>query len=110
MYGETTAHRVACKNNPIQRMAEQQRDLLRHQQSRTDPEYRMAEQQTNITCRQQVCGSRQPSFRVLHYEPANFLNTTDIGTLGVQCSDCGALNFEKETDSMCYSKGKVQLR
>ena len=109
MYGETTAHRVACKNNPIQGMAEQHRDLLRHQQSRADSEYRMAEQQTNTTRRQQVRDNRQPSFRALNYKPANFLNTTDIGTLGVQCSDCGALKFEKETDSMCCSKVKVQL-
>ena len=69
----------------------------------------MAEQQTNTTRRQQVRGTRQPSFRGLHYEPANFLNTTDIGTLSVQCSDCGALKFEKETNSVCCSKGKVQL-
>ena len=29
--------------------------------------------------------------------------------LSLQCSNCGALKFEKETDSLCCSKGKVQL-
>ena len=59
--------------------------------------------------RQHARNSREPSFRALYYEPDNFYNTTDIGTLSLQCSDCGALKFEKETDSLCCSKGKVQL-
>ena len=29
--------------------------------------------------------------------------------LSAHCSNCGALKFEKETDSLCCSKGKIQL-
>ena len=53
--------------------------------------------------------SRQASFRALSYQPEHFYNTTDIGTLSLQCSNCGALKFERETDSLCCSKGNVQL-
>ena len=98
-----------ARENPVRRMEEQQRDLLRHQGARSDLDYQIAEQKVNTTHRQQVHSSRQANFRALHYEPENFYNTTDIGTLSLQCSDCGALKFEKETDSMCCSKGKVRL-
>ena len=59
--------------------------------------------------RQQVRSSRQASFRALHYQPDNFYNTTDIGTVSLRCSNCGTLKFEKETDSLCCSKGNVRL-
>ena len=29
--------------------------------------------------------------------------------MNVQCSDCGILKFDKETDRLCCSKGKVKL-
>ena len=32
-----------------------------------------------------------------------------VGTMSLQCSNCGALKFDKETDGLCCSKGKVQL-
>ena len=54
-------------------------------------------------------GSGQASIRALIYQPENFCNTTNIGTLSLQYSNCGALKFERETDSLCCSKGDVQL-
>ena len=104
----TIAHRVACED-PAQRYEEQQRDLQRHRDTRSDPESRTREQQLNNVRRQQIRSGRQPSFRALHYRPDNFCNTTDIRTLSLKCSNCGALKFDKETDSLCCSKGKVQL-
>ena len=44
--GDTTAHRVACED-PAQRMQEQQRDLLHHRETISDPQTRSAEQQMN---------------------------------------------------------------
>jgi len=58
---------------------------------------------------QQVRGSRQASFRVLHCQPENFYNITNIGTLSVQYFNCGTLKFDKEKDSLCCLKGNVQL-
>ena len=29
--------------------------------------------------------------------------------MSLQCSNCGALKFDKETDGLCYSEGKVKL-
>ena len=98
-----------ARENPVQRMEEQQRDLLQHRRARSDPEYQTHEQHINNMRRQQVCSSRQASFRALSYQPEHFYNTTDIGTLSLQCSNCGALKFERETDSLCCSKGNVQL-
>ena len=40
--------------------------------------------------RQQVRYSRGASFRALNYKPNTFHNATDIGTMNVQCSNCGA--------------------
>ena len=102
------AHRVA-RRNPAVRMLEHQRDLQHHQEARSDPEYRISEQMTNNRRRQQVLHSRDASFRALNYEPDTFHNTTDIGSMSWQCSNCGALKFNKETDGLCCSKGKVQL-
>ena len=102
------AHRVA-RRNPAVRMLEHQRDLQHHQEARSDPEYRTSEQLTNNRRRQQVRHSRDTSFRALNYEPDTFHNTTDIGSMSWQCSNCGALKFNKETDGLCCSKGKVQL-
>ena len=59
--------------------------------------------------RQQVRSSKQPSFRALNYQADNFYNTTDVGSLSIECSNCGAFKFHKETDSLCCSKGNVQL-
>ena len=63
----------------------------------------------NNTRRQQVSASRLPSLMAINYQPATFYNTTDIGTLSVECSHCGALKFPGETESFCCSKGNVQL-
>ena len=82
---------------------------MQHREARSDPEYQTCEQHINNMRRQQVRSSRQASFRVLSYQPEHFYNTTDIGTLSLQCSNCGALKFERETDSLCCSKGNVQL-
>ena len=46
---------------------------------------------TNNMHRQQVRHCRDASLRVLHYEPNTFRNTTGIGTMNLQCSNCGAL-------------------
>ena len=108
MYGDTIAHRVAWEN-PVRRTEEQQRDRLHHREARSDPEYQSHEQHMNNMRRQQVRGSRQASFRALHYQPENFYNTTNIGSLTAQCSNCGALKFDKETDGLCCLKGNVQL-
>ena len=98
-----------AREDPAQRYDEQQRDLQHHREARSDPQYQAREQQINNTRRQQARGSRQASFRALHYQPHNFYNTTGISTMTLRCSTCGALKFEKETDSLCCSKGKVQL-
>ena len=90
-------------------MLERQRDLQHHQEARSDPEYRTSEQLTNNRHRQQVRHGRDASFRALNYEPNTFHNTTDLGTMSLQCSNCGALKFDRETDRLCCSKGKVQL-
>ena len=82
---------------------------MHHREARSDPQYQAREQQINNTRRQQVRSSRQASLRALQYQPQNFYNTTDIGTMSLQCSNCSALKFEKETDSLCCSKGNVQL-
>ena len=50
-----------------------------------------------------------PSFRALHYQSDNFYNTTDVGALSALCSNRDTLKFDKETDLLCCSKGKVQL-
>ena len=107
-HGNIIAHREA-REDPAQRYEEQQRDLQHHRNTRSDPESRAREHQQNNARRQQIRSGRLPSFRALHYQPDNFYNTTDIGTLSLQCLNCGALKFEKETDSLCCSKGKVQL-
>ena len=104
----TIVHRAA-REDPAQRYEEQQRDLQHHRDTRSDPESCAREHQLNNARRQQIRSGRLPSFRALHYQPDNFSNTTDIGTLSLQCSNCGTLKFEKETDSLCCSKGKVQL-
>ena len=59
--------------------------------------------------RQQVSASTRFSFRILNYQPDNFTNTNDVGTLSVKCAQCGALKFEGDTESFCCLKGNVQL-
>ena len=56
-----------ARENPVQRMEEQQQDLLQHREARSDPEYQTREQQINNMQRQQVRSSRQASFRALSY-------------------------------------------
>ena len=102
------AHRVA-RSNPAVRMLEHQRDLRHRQEARSDPEYRTSEQLANNRRRQQVRHGRDASFRALNYEAETFHNTTGIGTMSSQCLNCGALKFNKETDGLCCSKGKVEL-
>ena len=103
----TAAHRVSRENPDIRRQ-EQQRDLQQHRVARSDPQYR-AQEQINNARRQQVRDSRQASFRALNYNADSFYNTTDVGTLSVQCSNCGAIKFPMETESLCCLKGSVQL-
>ena len=98
-----------AREDPAQRYEEQQRDLQHHRDTRSDSESHAREQQLNNLRRQQVRSGRPPSFRALNYQPDNFYNTTDVGMLSSRCSNCGAFKFEKETDSLCCSKGKVQL-
>ena len=104
----TAAHQVA-RTDPVTRMNEQRSDQERRREARADPQYRTIEQQTNNTRRQQVHEGRQASLRALNYQPDNFLNTTSVGLLNVQCQKCGALKFNKETEGLCCSKGKVKL-
>ena len=52
-----------ARDNPVQRMEEQQQDLLHRRQLRSDPEYQAHELQLNNMRRQQVCGNRQATFR-----------------------------------------------
>ena len=57
---------------------------------RADPQYHTAEQQVANTRRQQVRANTHPNFRGLNYEPHNFVTMTDVGTLNVEYSHCGA--------------------
>ena len=105
---DTAAHRVA-RRDPVTRIIEQQSDQQRRRASRTDPQYRAIEQQTNNTRRQQVREGRRASLQALNYQADNFLNTTSVGLLNVQCQKCDALKFNKETEGLCCSKGNVKL-
>ena len=104
----TVAHRVA-RTDPVTQMDEQQSDQQRRREARMDPQYRVTEQQTNNTRCQQVREGRQASFRALNYQANNFLSTTSVGLLNVECLKCGALKFSKETEGLCCSKGNVKL-
>ena len=84
------------------------RNTATHQLARADSQCQAQEQQMNNARQYQVSVSRLPSLMVLNYQPDNFHNTIDIGTLSVECSHCGALKFPGETDSFCCSKGNVQ--
>ena len=99
-----------AQENPVQRMEEQQRDLLQHREARFDPEYQAQVLHINSMSRQQVHSSRQTSVMAINYQPEHFYNTTDIGTLSLQCSNYDALKFERETASLCCTKGNVQLQ
>ena len=90
-------------------MEQQQRDLIQHRVARADPQYSAQEQQVNNARCQQVRADRQANFRALNYQPNNFVNTTSVGLLNVQCQNCGALKFSKETEGFCCSKGNVKL-
>ena len=104
----TEARRVT-REDPIRRMEQQQRDLIQHREARADPQYSAQEQQANNDRRQQVRAGIQANFKALNYQPDNFVNTTIVGLLSVQCQNCGALKFSKETDGFCCSKGNVKL-
>ena len=56
-----------------------------------------------------VCASRQTNFGALNYQPENFVDTISVGLLNVECPNCGALKFSKETEGFCCSKGNVKL-
>ena len=105
-----TAARRQARADPVVRQEEQQLNTVAHQHARADPQYRAQEQQISNTHRQQVSASRVPSLMALNYQPQNFCNTVDIGTLSIQCSHCGALKFPGEAESFCCSKGNVQLQ
>ena len=47
-----------ARENTVQRMEEQQQDLLHHREARSDPQYQAREQQINNMHRQQVGSSR----------------------------------------------------
>ena len=82
---------------------------MHRREARSDPQYQAREQQINNARRQHARSSRHSSLRALSYQPHNFYNTTSIGTMSLLCSNCGAFEFEKETDSLCCSKGNVKL-
>ena len=105
---DTAAHRAARRDH-ITRMDGQRSDQLRRREARADPEYRATEQQANNTRRQQVREGRQANFRAINYHADNFLSTTSIGLLNLECQKCGALKFNKETEGLCCSKGNVKL-
>ena len=98
-----------AREDPVQRLEEHQRDLLHRREARSDPQYQAREQQINNTRRQHAHSSRHSNLRALNYQPHNFYNTTGIGAMSLLCSNCGAFKFEKETDSLCCSKGNVKL-
>ena len=50
----------------------------------------------NNAHQQQVSASRLPSLMALNYQPDNFHNTIDVGTLSVECSHCRALKFQDQ--------------
>ena len=104
----TVAHRMA-HTDAVTRMNEQQSDQQRRRETRADPEYKAMEQQTNNTRRQQVLEGRQASLRALNYQADNFVNIISVGLLNVECQNCGALKFCKETEGLCCSKCNVKL-
>ena len=59
--------------------------------------------------RQQVCEGRLASLRALNYQADNFVNTTSVGLLNVECQNCSALKFCKETGGLCCSKGNIKF-
>ena len=77
--------------------------------ARSNPQYRTQEQQINNARCQQVCDSRQASFRALNYNADDFHNTTNAGTLTVECLNCGAIKFPMETELLCCLTGNIQL-
>ena len=82
-----------ARQDPVQRMEEQQRDCLRRTEARSDPQYQAREQQINNARRQHACNSRHSSLRALNYQPHNFSNTTGIGAMSLLCSNCGAFKI-----------------
>ena len=128
----TAARRRVCQQDSESRQEERARNTAAHQRVRLeDPERRREEQTRNTTARrkvheedpqycaqeqlvsnarcQQVRGSRLTNFRALNYQPENFVNTTSVGLLNVECPNCGAIKFSKETEGFCCSKGNVKL-
>ena len=95
-----------AQEDPVLRLEEHQRDLLHRREARSDPQYQAREPHINNARRQHAHSS---SLRALNYQPHNFYYTTGIGAMSLLCSNCGAFKFEKETDSLCCSKGNVKL-
>ena len=105
---DTAAHRIS-RQNPATQREQQRRDLLQHRAARSDPQYRAQKQQINNARCQQVWNGRQASFRALNYNLDIFYDSTNVGTLSVECSNCSAFKFPMENESLCCSKGNVQL-
>ena len=45
----------------------------------------------------------------LFYDPATFLNVTDIGDMNRVCQHCNALTFPNERKGLCCNNGKVSM-
>ena len=112
---EQARNTAACRRvrleDPERRQEEQTRNTAARGRVREeDPQHCAQEQQINNARCQQVRASRLTNFRALNYQPENFVNTTSVGLLtDVECLNCGALKFSKETEGFCCSKGNVKL-
>ena len=72
----------------------QERNTAAHQVARADLQYRATEQQVANAQRQKVSAGTHCSFMGLNYQPDNFINMTDVGVLGEECAQSGALNLK----------------
>ena len=107
---DTAARRRVRQEDSERRRDEQTRNTASRRRIRLeDPQHSAQEQQVNNARRQQVRVNRPANFRALNYQPETFVNTTSVGLLNVECLDCGALKFSKETEGFCCSKGNVKL-
>ena len=107
----TAARQRVRLEDPERRQEEQTRNTTARRRVREeDPQHCAQKQQINNGRRQQVRASRLTNFRALNYQPENYVNTTSVGLLtDVECPNCGALKFSKETEGFCCSKGNVKL-
>ena len=107
----TAVRRRVRLEDPERRREEQTRNTTARRRVREeDPQHCAQEQQINNARRQQVRTSRLTNFRAVNYQPENFVNTSSVGLLtDVECQNCGALKFSKETEGFCCSKSNVKL-